>query len=100
MAMSSEDLIQHMAQDFSMFLGEMLSLEDAPADEFFDPIHTVFGSSPSQDSIVAVFKSPDGAGKLSSELNSWLEVDSVTEDVAKQLLEITITNIFGPDATG
>ena len=98
--MSSEDLIHHMAQDFSTFLGEILALYDAHADEFFDPIHTVFGSSPSQDSIVAVFKSPDGAGKLASELNSLLEVDSVTEDIAKQLLEITITNNFGPDAIG
>lgn len=62
MAMSGEDLIRHMAQDFSMFLVEMLALEDASADEFFD---------------------------------SWLEVDSVTPDIAKRLLEITIKNILG-----
>ncbi|MEM6689728.1 MAG: hypothetical protein AAF664_09900 [Planctomycetota bacterium] len=100
MTMSSEDLVHHMAQDFSMFLGEMLALEDAPADEFFHPIHTVFGSSPTQGTVVVVFKSRDGADRLASELNSWLEVDSVTANIAKQLLGITITNNFGPDVIG
>ena len=98
MAMSSEDLIHHMAQDFSMFLGEVLALEDVPADEFFDPIDTVFGGAPTQDSVVAVFNSSDGADRLAAELNSWLEVDTVTPAIVKQLLEITITNNFGSGA--
>jgi len=100
MAMSSEDLIHNMTQDFSMFLGDVLALGDAPADEFFDPIGAVFGDAPTQDSVVAVLRSPDGPKRLAAELNSWLEVDSVTAAVATQLLEVTLTNNFGPDVLG
>jgi len=98
MTMSSEEITHHMARDFSMFLGDALGLDDAPADEFFDPIATVFGDSPTQESVVRVFNSPDGVSKLAAELNSWLEIDSVSPDLARQLLEIAITNNFGPDA--
>lgn len=98
MSMSSEDITHHMAQDFSMFLGEVLGLDDAPADGFFDPLATVFGDSPTQESVVRVFKSPDGVSRLAAELNSWLEIDGVSTELAGQLLEITITNNFGPDA--
>jgi hypothetical protein len=33
-----------------------------------------------------------------TELNSWLEDDSVTNDIAQNLLEVAIVNFFGPDA--
>lgn len=96
--MTPEDIIHHMAQDFSMHLGDVLGLEDAPADEFFDPISTVFGDEPTESSVINVFRSKSGPGKLANELNSWLEIEQVTPDMAKNLLEVTIVNNFGASA--
>jgi len=87
-----------MAQDFSMFLGDVLGLDDASADEFFEPISTVFGDAPTESSVVNVFRSESGPGKLANELNSWFEIDQVTPDLAKKLLEVTIVSNFGASA--
>ncbi|MDV6031740.1 MAG: hypothetical protein F9B45_16940 [Phycisphaera sp. RhM] len=97
MTMSSDQLTHNMAQDFFEFLTNTIGLDDAPADEFFDPIAAVFGNAPTQASVVAVFKSHDGPNRLASKLNDWLETNDVTDSLARQLLEITIVNNFGPD---
>ncbi len=81
-----------------MYLGDVLGLEDAPADEFFDPISTVFGDQPTEASVVKVFRSKSGPAKLAKELNSWLETDQVTPDMAENLLEVAIVNNFGESA--
>lgn len=96
--MSSDDIVHYMALDFSMYLGEVLGLDDAPAEAFFDPISTVFGDDLMQESVIVGFHSKDGATKLATELNSWLETDAVTPAMARNLLEVTITNNFGADA--
>ena len=96
MTMSSDDITHYLAQDFSMYLTETLGLEDAPGDEFYDPIAEVFGDTPTEESVIAVFKSADGASKLAAELNSWLETEEVTTEMAHNLMEVTITNLFGP----
>ncbi len=96
--MKPEEIIHYMAQDFSMYLGDALGLEDAPADGFFDPISTVFGNEPTESSVINVFRSKSGPRKLANELNSWLELDQVTPDMAKNLLEVTIVNNFGASA--
>jgi hypothetical protein len=88
------------ARQFETSWIDCFNTKITPADEFFDPIDTVVGDAPTQDSVVAVFKLPEGPRRLAAELNSWLGVDSVTATVAKQLLEVTITNNFGPDALG
>ncbi len=96
--MDSDQLLHHIAQDFSMFLGDVLGLDDAPADEFFDPITETLGDNLTQQSIVEFYRSDYGPTKLSGELNEWLETNTVTPDVASQLLEFTIANNFGRDA--
>ena len=62
--MSSNDIMHHMAQDFSMSWRDVLDLEDAPADEFFDPIATVFGDDLSAESILTIYRSK-------TELRNW-----------------------------
>ena len=63
-----------------------------------EELAAVFGDSPTQESVVRVFKISGEVAKLAAELNSWLEIDSVTVERAHQLLEITMTNNFGPDS--
>ena len=96
--MDSDQIIDGMAEDFSMILGEVLELEDASIDEFRDPVTEVFGDAPTEASVISVYRSDQGATKLADELNEWLETDAVTPKLAKQLMEVAITNNFGPDA--
>ncbi len=96
--MGSDDIISSMARDFVTILGESLELEDSPPDEFYDPITEVFGDEPTEASIIAFYRSSNGPSRLADELNDWLETDSVSRELAKDVMRSTIMNTFGPDA--
>ena len=49
-----------------MYFGDLLGLEDAPADEFFDPISTVFGDEATESSVVNVLRSKSGPTPVAS----------------------------------
>ena len=96
--MNGDEIIEGMAQDFSTHLSDLLHLNDAPADEFYDPITKALGDNPTQESVIDVYLDADGPRSIASELNSWLEIDEVTPEIAKDLLRLTIINNFGADS--
>lgn len=85
------DLLLSIAQDLSVEFARTHYLEE-PADEYIDPLVSVFGENPTQDDAKSVLN--DQISKLTEELSDWLELD-LKESAVKKMLSRALTNFYG-----
>ena len=101
MAMSSEDIIHHMACDLSQWICHVVPawpFPGQPADAYTDTVYAVFGDEPNEETVLQCVRSGQATTRLHQCLNREWQTDVVTEDTAHQLLLRMIVNNFGPDA--
>lgn len=99
--MSSDDILHHMACDFSQWILEIVpEWEDPnePADAYIDTVHEAFGDSPTKASVISAYKSGAAIAAVQKHMTDFWETDRITRDVARQLVERAIINSFGRDA--
>lgn len=103
MAMSSDDIIHHMACDMSQWICEIIPEwphKNEPGDAFTDAVCLMFGDAPSKVSVVKDYNKKKTSTLLRKHLNRWGETDVVTESHARALIERLVINNFGCDALG
>ncbi|MCE3014421.1 MAG: hypothetical protein ACK56W_12355 [Pirellula sp.] len=100
MAMTSDDIIHHMACDLSQNIDRLVKnwpLPNEPADAYTDSVRAVFGKKPTAESVAEYYKSGVVAQALRHELNNRFETSVLDEQTATSLLEILIKNKLGPE---
>ena len=95
--MTSDDIIGCLARDFAETLNPVLGSDDPP-NEFFDPIITTFGRSPTKERIIDTYNSPDGIETLTNGLVDWCDSGAISNDIVQGMLETAIVNIWGVEA--
>lgn len=101
MAMTSDDLIHHMACDFAQWVHELVpgwDRELQPAESFTDTVCSAFGDAPTEESIVDAYKTGAAARAVREHMTWCWETDLVTDAAAKALVERTIVNNLGKEA--
>ncbi|MEP3479010.1 MAG: hypothetical protein ABJZ55_07170 [Fuerstiella sp.] len=99
--MSPDDIIHHMACDFSQCMSYALpdwEYNDEPADAYMDTIVSGFGDAPTETSVIRDYKSRAAVAAIKARLNKGFETDIFTEEIIDQLVRRAIINNFGPDA--
>jgi len=101
MAMSSHDIVHHMACDFSQWIMEYVpewEHPNEPADAYIDTIVAAFGDSPTRDSVIAAYQSGVAIKAVQTDMNTGWETDLITDDAAANLVRRALLNNFGPDS--
>lgn len=101
MAMSSDELIHHMACDFAQWVHEIVpgwEHELEPADAFTDTVCRAFGDSPTEESIISAYKSGAAARAVREHMTWAWETDLITDAAAQALVERVILNNLGKEA--
>ena len=97
------ELIDKMCRDFASFLRGPLQYRNAPIELFRPPIIETFVGIPEKEDLIAAYKSTETCEKLAMNLNHWFSRRDVTRFIAKRLLGLAISNVYGIDellATG
>ena len=101
MPMSSDDIIHHMACDISQWICHIAPgwpYPDEPADAYTDAVCKIFGDEPTEATVMQTYRMGTPGKTLQDRLNTGLETDIITEDMANQLVRRMIVNNFGTDA--
>ena len=99
--MSPDDIIHHMACDFSQCMSDFLpdwEYNHEPGDAYTDTIISGFGDAPTRSSVIDAYKSGAAVQAIREELNTGWETDIFTEEIIKQLVRRAIVNNFGSGA--
>ena len=99
--MRPRDILHNMACDFSQLMSDVLpgwECNEEPGDAYIDKIVSVFGSEPTESSVIHAYKSGVAVPAMVKSLNTAWETSLFTTQIVDHLICQTIISNFGDDA--